>query len=240
MEENRWQRSEIVLGKKAIEALQKKHVVVCGIGGVGSYALEAFARSGIGTITLIDKDEVDITNCNRQLIALQSTIGKDKVQVAKDRIQNINPNIGVKIYKEEITADNITILLQNKKVDYVVDAVDNIEAKVAIIGYCYRHHIDCISCMGMGNKCNPLDIKVADIYQTTMCPLAKIMRKRLKELQIPHQKVVYSTERPKTRTEAQKAEYGNTLGSLPFVPSVGGLIMASCVVQDLIEKIEKK
>lgn len=229
MEETIYQRTEIVIGKENVNKLKNKHVLICGIGGVGSFALEAIARCGISNITIIDKDIVDVTNINRQLIALQSTVGKSKVEVARERLMDINKDISIVAIKENITSDNISEII-NKKIDYVVDAVDNIEAKVAIIAECNKKNIKCISCMGMGNKLNPLDIKVADIYKTNTCPLAKIMRKKLKESGIKKQKVVFSTEIP-----VEKKINTNTLGSVSFVPSVAGLVIASEVIKDIID-----
>lgn len=234
MKENCYHRTQILIGKENVEKLKKQHVVICGIGGVGSYALEALARIGIGEITIVDKDVVDVTNINRQIIALNGTIGKYKVNVAKDRVHEINEEILVHTMNMEINKENVEQLFQ-EKIDYVVDCVDNIEAKIAIIQNCYHRNIKCISCMGTANKLNPLDLKVEDIYKTTMCPLAKLMRKNLKQIGIKKQKVVYSTEIPKKRTKEEKEVYGNTLGSVSFVPSCAGLIIASEVVKDLLE-----
>ncbi|MDO4282290.1 MAG: tRNA threonylcarbamoyladenosine dehydratase [Clostridia bacterium] len=229
MEDSIYQRTEIVIGRENINKLKNSHVLVCGIGGVGSYALEAIARSGVGNITIIDKDIVDVTNINRQLIALESTVGKDKVKVAQERLIDIHKEANIKAIKANITSENINQIIKGD-IDYVVDAVDNIEAKVAIITECSKKNIKCISCMGMGNKLNPLDIKVADIYKTSTCPLAKCMRRKLKDAGIKKQKVVFSTEIP-----VQKKVETSTLGSVSFVPSVAGLIMASEVIKDLLK-----
>lgn len=230
MEDSIYNRTEIVIGKDSVEKLKKSHVLICGIGGVGSYVLEAIARAGVLNITIVDKDIIDITNINRQLIALNSNIGKDKVDVAKSRVMNINKDANVIAIKQDITPNNIFSLFQGKNIDYVVDAVDNIDAKIAIITECQKRNIKCISSMGMGNKLNPLDIKVADIYKTNTCPLAKTMRKRLKEIGVKRQKVVFSTEIP-----VEKKIDTKVLGSVPFVPSVAGLVIASEVVKDLIK-----
>lgn len=230
MEDSIYNRTEIVIGKDSVEKLKKSHVLICGIGGVGSYVLEAIARAGVLNITIVDKDIIDITNINRQLIALNSNIGKDKVDVAKSRVMDINKDANVIAIKQDITPNNIFSLFQGKNIDYVVDAVDNIDAKIAIITECQKRNIKCISSMGMGNKLNPLDIKVADIYKTNTCPLAKIMRKRLKEIGIKRQKVVFSTEIP-----VEKKIDTKVLGSVPFVPSVAGLVIASEVIKDLIK-----
>lgn len=229
MEDSIYQRTQIVIGTQNVEKLKKSHVLICGVGGVGSYALEAIARSGVGKITIVDKDVVDITNINRQLIATTSTIGEDKVDVARTRINDINKEANVIAIKKNITLETIKEIL-TEDMDYVVDAVDNIDAKVAIITECNKKNIRCISSMGMGNKINPLDIKVSDIYKTNTCPLAKIMRKKLKERGIKNQKVVFSTEIP-----VEKKIDTKTLGSVSFVPSVAGLVIASEVIKDLIK-----
>ncbi len=229
MENSIYHRTSILLGKDNIEKLKKSNVLICGVGGVGSYVLEALTRVGVGSITIVDKDIVDVTNINRQLIALNSTIGMDKVEVAKNRCKDINPDININALKIKIDSESISSIFSNTNFDYVVDCVDNIEAKVAIIGYANQYGLKCISSMGAANKLNPLEFKVADIYKTQMCPVAKIMRKKLKEIGIKKQKVVYSTEQP------IKNSVDNTLGSVPFVPSVCGLIIASEVVKDIIK-----
>lgn len=227
--EDIYQRTSIIIGNNNIEKIKSTHVLVCGIGGVGSFVVEALARIGVGEITIVDKDKVDITNINRQLIALNSTVGKYKVEVEKDRIKDINPNILVNILYTNITNDNIDKVIQ-AKIDYIVDCVDNIEAKIAIISKAHERGIRCISCMGMGNKLNPLDIFVDDIYNTHTCPLARVIRKKLKTIGIKKQKVVFSIEKPIKNNE----NIDNTLGSVSFVPSVAGLIIASEVVKDLL------
>lgn len=230
--ESIYNRTEILLGKESVNTLKLKHVMVCGIGGVGSYALEALARIGIGKITIVDKDVIDITNINRQLLALNSTIGKDKVEVAKKRISDINNKIVIDALKLDINKNNVEELILNKNIDYVVDSVDNVEAKIAIIDICHKNNIKCISCMGTANKINPLELKIADIYKTNTCPLAKIIRKRLKEINIKKQKVLFSTELPKKNSNEQS---NNILGSVSFVPSAAGIIIASEVVKDLLD-----
>lgn len=234
MEDTIYNRTEIILGKDNVDKLKTKHIMICGIGGVGSYCLEALSRIGVGIFTIIDKDRVDITNVNRQIIATMDTIGEDKVNIAKKRVELINKEAKVTALKLNLTKDNIEEILKDKSIDYVVDCVDNIEAKLAIILQCNKKNIKCISSMGMGNRLNPLDIKIDDIHNTKICPLARIMRKRLKEEGIKKQKVVYSVELPKKKTDEEKKLYSNTLGSVPFVPSVAGLVMASEVVKDII------
>ena len=223
-----YDRTEIVLGKEKLEILKKSHVVICGIGGVGSYTLEALARIGVGHITVVDKDVVDITNINRQIIATVDNVGNSKVEVAKKRVSLINPAIKVEAVKEFIDESNIPMYI-TKDVDYVVDAIDSTESKIALIKYCKKEDIKIISSMGTANKLDPLKLTVTDISKTEMCPLAKIVRKRLKEEGITKVKVVYSTE-PAIKTNT------TILGSVSFVPSVAGLIIASEVVKDLTNK----
>ena len=223
-----YDRTEIVLGKEKLEILKKSHVVICGIGGVGSYTLEALARIGVGHITVVDKDVVDITNINRQIIATVDNVGNSKVEVAKKRVSLINPAIKVEAVKEFIDESNIPMYI-TKDVDYVVDAIDSTESKIALIKYCKEQDIKIISSMGTANKLDPLKLTVTDISKTEMCPLAKIVRKRLKEEGITKVKVVYSTE-PAIKTNT------TILGSVSFVPSVAGLIIASEVVKDLTNK----
>ena len=221
-----YNRTEIVLGKEKLEKIKSSKVCICGIGGVGSFAMEALARIGVGQITIIDKDKVDITNINRQLIATVDNVDIPKVEAGKNRINSINPNIIVKPYEVYITKDNVSEYIDNTY-DYVIDAIDSVESKVAMIKYCYENNIKIISSMGMANRLEPLSIKVSDIYKTKMCPLAKVMRKRLKEENIKELKVVYSEENAiKSNTKE--------LGSVSFVPSVAGLVIASEVIKDII------
>lgn len=225
-----YDRTIKLLGVDSVDKLKEKHIVICGIGGVGSYVVEICARIGIGEITVIDKDVVDISNINRQIIALNSTINMSKVEVAKNRILDINKEAKLHTIYDNITKDNISSLLNFKNIDYVVDAVDNFEAKIAIIKYCHDNNIKCISSMGMGNRLNPLDIKVGDIYETSVCPLARKVRKELKGLGIKKQKVIYSIEVPITKTKDK------VIGSVPFVPSVAGIVIASEIIKDIIKK----
>lgn len=222
-----YRRTKLVTGNQGLEKLKKSKIVICGIGGVGSFTMEALARIGIGSITVIDKDKVDVTNINRQIIADTKTIGLAKVLVAKERINNINPEIKVKTIEGYIDSSNLEEYLSNA--DYIIDAIDSVESKLWIISYAKENNIPVISSMGMANRLNPMDIKVGDIEKTEMCPLAKIIRKRLKEMNISKVKVVYSIEAP------IKNESG-VLGSVSFVPSVAGLIIASEVVKDIIGK----
>ncbi len=222
-----YSRTKLLIGQNNLEKIKKARVVICGIGGVGSYVMEALARIGIGNITVIDKDKVDISNINRQIIADVENVDRSKALIAKERINRINPSIQVKDIEGYIDSSNVKKYLENA--DYIVDAIDKIESKLAIISYAKENNIKVISSMGMANRLNPLDIRVGDISKTEMCPLAKIIRKRLREMNISKVKVVYSLEEPiKNNTGA--------LGSVSFVPSVAGLIIASEVVKDIIGK----
>ena len=223
---SKFDRTEMLIGKDNIEKLKAARVAVFGVGGVGGYTVEALARSGVGTLDLIDKDMVDETNINRQIIALNSTVGKPKVEVAKERCLDINPNITVNIhqifYLPE-TADQFNF----SDYDYVVDAIDTVTGKLQLIEAAKKANVPVISSMGAGNKLNPADFEVADISETSVCPLAKVMRKELKDRGIENVKVVYSKEQPiKVNQQAP--------GSIAFVPSTVGLIIASEVIKDII------
>ena len=222
-----YQRTELVIGKENLEKIRNAKICICGVGGVGSYALEALARIGVGNITIIDADVVDITNVNRQLIATVDNVGNSKVEEAKKRINSINPSVAVTAIHDFIDSSNVEKYI-TQELDYVIDAIDSVESKIAIIKACKQKNIKIISSMGMANRLDPLKIKVADISKTEMCPLAKVIRKRLKQEGIQKVKVAYSTE------EAIKPKDGK-LGSVSFVPSVAGLVIASEVVRDLIE-----
>ena len=223
--ENQFSRTELIIGKEKLEVLKKAKVAVFGIGGVGSYVVEGLARAGIGNFILVDKDEVSISNINRQIIATHSTVGKIKVDVAKERILSINPNAKVEVYKEFFMPETTGIL--DETIDYIVDSVDTVTAKIELIVRANKMNIPIISCMGTGNKMDPTKFEIADIYKTSVCPLAKVMRKELKTRGIKKLKVLFSKE------EAIKTE-GN-IGSLSFVPSVAGLIIAGEVIKDLIK-----
>ena len=223
-----YQRTELIIGKENLEKLKNSKVCICGIGGVGSYVLEALARVGVGNITIIDKDNVDITNINRQLIATVDNVGNPKVTEATKRINSINPQIKVTSIKDFIDSSNVEEYI-TVDYDFVIDAIDSVESKIAIIKNCKKNDIKIISSMGMANRLDPLKIKVADISKTEICPLAKVVRKRLKEEEINNVKVVFSTE------NAIKTQ-GKELGSISFVPSTAGLIIASEVVKDIINE----
>lgn len=232
--ENWLAREELLIGEKNVKKLANSTVAIFGCGGVGSYAVEGLARAGIGSFVLIDNDIVDITNINRQLIADTTTIGKDKVEVEKERILKINPNAKVEIHKEFYNEQNNNDLVK-EDYDYIVDAIDSVKSKILLIKTAHAKNIKIISAMGMGNKLNPTMIEVADISKTEVCPLAKVVRKKLKEEGIYHTKVVYSKELP-TRADNSE-ENKKTTASISFVPSVCGLIMASEIVKDLCNEL---
>ena len=223
--DNVYQRTEQILGKENLEILQKANLCIIGIGGVGSYTIEALARTGIGNITIIDKDIIDATNINRQLIATKNNIGNIKVEEAKIRIQQINPNVNVNSICDKINEDNITKYI-TEEYDYIIDAIDDVSGKIDIIKRCKEINIPVISCMGTANKLDPMKLKIADISKTEMCPLAKAVRKKLKEQGITKVKVVFSTEQPKKDKDV--------LGSLAYVTGTAGLIIAAEVVKDLM------
>lgn len=229
---NEFTRTELLIGKTGVEKLKNSKVIVYGIGGVGSYVVEALARAGIGHIVIVDFDKVDITNINRQLLATHSTIGKDKIEVMKERILDINPNAMVEAYKPD-EIENGEESLINNSVTYVVDAIDTITNKIKLIERANKENVKIISATGAANKLDPTAFEVADIYKTSMCPVCKILRKELKQRGIKHLKVVYSKEIPiKPKIEEKTNE--RVLGSISFVPSVAGLIIASQVVKEII------
>ena len=226
-------RTSLIVGEDGIEKLKNSNVIIFGVGGVGSFAAEAIARAGVGNLTIVDFDEVDITNINRQLPALHSTVGKSKVEVMRDRILDINPNINLRAVKSLYSAETSEEILC-EDYDYVVDAIDMVSSKIKLIETCKEKGLNIISSMGMGNKLDPTKIVVTDIHKTTMCPLAKVMRKELRDRKIKKLKVVYSTEQPAELKNKVMNGKKVTPGSISFVPSVGGLILASVVINDLL------
>ena len=235
MEKNFTTRTGLIIGDEGINKLKNSNVIVFGVGGVGSFAAEAIARAGVGNLTIVDFDDVDITNSNRQLPALHSTVGKYKVEVMKDRILDINPDINIKAIREVYNKDTRESILC-EDYDYVVDAIDMVTSKIHLIETCKNKGLEIISSMGMGNKLDPTKIEVTDIHKTTICPLARVMRKELKDRKIKKLKVVYSTEQPKELKKKILNGKKVTPGSVSFVPSVGGLIIASVVINDLLNK----
>lgn len=230
----RFQREELLIGKENLDRLKDSHVAVFGLGGVGGFVVEALARAGVGELTLVDFDTVDITNINRQLIATQDTVGKEKAALFKERVLSINPDIKVNAFVEKFTRETAPQFFEAAFYDYVVDAIDIVTSKLDLIENAVHKKIPIISSMGMGNKIDPTMIQVADLYKTSVCPLAKVMRRELKSRGIKKLKVVYSTELPikPANDTGDRAKMFN-VGSVSFVPSVAGLIMASQIVKDI-------
>ena len=229
-------RIEMIYGEKGMEKLHAAKVAVFGIGGVGGYVVEALARSGIGHLLLVDKDVVSVTNINRQIVALHSTVGKSKVKVMKDRCLDINPNVIVE-EKERFFLPENSGSFDFNGYSYIVDAVDTVTAKIEIIKKAKEADIPVISCMGAGNKIDPTKFMVADIEKTTVCPLARVMRRELRARGIKDVKGLFSTEKPvETVTDkgVEKKGMGTAPGSTAFAPSVAGLIIAGTVINDLI------
>ena len=231
MEESAFCRTKILIGDEGLEKLKNAKVAVFGVGGVGSFVVEALARAGVGSFVLIDKDQVSLSNINRQLIATHETIGKLKVDVAKERILSINPEAKVATFAEFFMPGNTNIL--NNSITYIVDAIDTVTAKIELVMQAQKLGIPIISSMGTGNKLNPCLFEITDIYKTQVCPLAKVMRKELKQRGVKHLKVLYSKEEPKK--SGIIGENGKAIpGSISFVPSVAGLIIAGEVIKDLL------
>lgn len=233
---NQFSRTEMLFGKKAMQKLASARVAVFGIGGVGGYVVEALARSGIGALDLIDNDTVSLTNINRQIIATLETVGKYKVDIAAQRVKEINPDCAItahKIFYLPETACEIDFI----NYDYVVDAIDTVAGKLAIIEKAYNCGVRVISCMGTGNKTDQTAFRVADINQTSVCPLARVMRRELKKRGITALKVVYSREEPLKPLEnsGEASQRREIPASCAFVPSVAGLIIAGEVIKDLIK-----
>jgi tRNA A37 threonylcarbamoyladenosine dehydratase len=245
-------RTELLIGKEALDKLKESKVVVFGIGGVGSFTVEALVRAGVGNIVLIDDDTVCLTNLNRQIHATFKTISKNKVEVMKERILEINPKCNVETFQTFVTPDNIGEII-SQDTDYVVDAIDTVSSKIGLVIWCQDHNIPIISCMGTGNKLDPTQFKVADIYKTKVCPLAKVMRYELKRRGVKKLKVVYSEELPKkpkldevitckdgcvcTNGSRKCTAKRQIPGSISFVPPVAGMILGGEVIKDLIGNI---
>ena len=235
MENNFTTRTSFLVGDDGIKKLNNSNIIVFGVGGVGSFTVEALARAGVGNITIVDFDDVDITNINRQIPALHSTVGRYKVDVMEERILDINPNINIKKIRSLYNKDTSDEIL-TERYDYVVDAIDMVSSKIHLIETCEKKGLKIISSMGMGNKLDPTKIVVTDIHKTSTCPLAKVMRKELRDRGIKKLKVVYSTEQPIELKKKVMNGRKVTPGSVSFVPSVGGLIIASVVINDLLNK----
>ena len=233
--EEKFSRTEMLIGNDGMKKLADAKVAVFGLGGVGSFVCEGLARSGIGNFILVDFDKVDESNINRQLIATEKTIGKYKVDLMKERILEINPDANVEIYREFYAADSkIDIITED--LSYAVDCVDTIMAKITIICNCDALDVPVISAMGAGNKLDPTMFEVADIYETSVCPLARIMKKDLRKRNIEKLKVVYSKEHPINTTDhaINQGKKFKVKGSVSFVPSVAGLIIAGEVIKDIV------
>ena len=244
-------RTELLIGKEGLDKLRNSKVIVFGIGGVGSFTVEALARAGVGNLILVDDDTVCLTNLNRQIHATYKTISKNKVEVMKERVLSVNRNCNVETIQVFVTPDNLEEIIPDD-VDYVVDAIDTVSAKIALAVYCEQKGIKLMSSMGTGNKLNPAEFKVADIYNTKVCPLAKVMRYELRKRGVKKLKVVYSEEMPrKPKVEdvvtcktgcvctggTKKCSAKRQIpGSVSFVPPVAGMIIASEVVKDLIKE----
>lgn len=247
---NQFSRTELLIGKEGIKKLQKAKVAIFGIGGVGSFVVEGLVRAGVENFVLVDDDKICLTNLNRQIIATRKTIGKYKVDVMKERILEINPNANVETYQEFYMPNSENKIL-DKTIDYVVDSIDTVTAKIELAMNCNELGIPIISSMGTGNKLDPSRFEITDIYKTSICPLAKVMRKELRKREIKKLKVIYSKEEPikpdetlecscKTNcicppgTKRKCAERNQVPGSISFVPSVAGLMIAGEVIKDII------
>ena len=237
MEENQFSRTELLIGEDGVEKLKNAKVAIFGIGGVGSYVVEGLARAGVGTLVLVDNDEVSVSNINRQIIATYKTIGKSKIEVAKERILEINPDAKVEIYKEFFEPTSREIF--NESFDYIIDAIDTVTSKIELVIRANKYSVPIISCMGTGNKLDPTKFEITDINKTSVCPLAKVMRKELRTRGIKKLKVLYSKEEPIKFKDNQENDNNESRkkfpGSISFVPSVAGLIIAGEVIKDIIK-----
>ncbi len=224
--EYEFSRTERLIGSRALERLKDSHVMVFGIGGVGSHCIEALARGGVGHLTLIDSDRVSISNINRQSIALHSTIGQYKTRVMRARLLDINPKLCVQVSEEFVLPENVTGFF-GEKPDFVIDAIDTVAAKLALAKLAAERGIPLISCMGTGNKLDPSAFEIADIYETSVCPLCRVMRRELKQRNVDRLTVLYSREKPLVSAREP--------GSVSFVPPVAGLRLAGYVLRQLSE-----
>ena len=227
---NQFSRTELLIGKEGIEKLQNAKVAIFGIGGVGSFVVEGLVRAGVGHLVIVDYDKYDVTNINRQLGAMHSTIGKYKVDVMKKRILDINPNAKVEAYKPDEIEGGETSLIDSS-INYVVDAIDTMTNKLKLIEKAKAENVRIITATGAGNKLDPTKFEVSDIYKTSVCPVCKILRKELRKRNIKDLKVLYSKENP---MKPKQKEGEKTLGSISFVPSVAGLIISGEVIKDIL------
>lgn len=246
---NQFSRTELLIGREGIEKLKGSTVAIFGIGGVGSYTAEALCRCGVGRLILIDYDDICITNINRQIHATRKTVGKSKVDTMKERLLDINPDAQIVLHKELYNEESSDRLLL-PEYDYVVDAIDMVSSKISLVTKCIEMKIPVISCMGAGNKLDPTKLEITDIYKTSVCPLAKVMRYELRKRGVRKLKVVYSKEEPITpikdvedfkencicssKETANSAKRRQIPGSISFVPSAAGLAIASAVVRDIL------
>ena len=231
-----FQRQVLLIGEENYKKLNGASVIVFGVGGVGGFTVEALVRAGIGKLSVVDFDTVDITNLNRQVIATHNSVGKVKVDLIKERALSINPNLEIKTYQEKFSHDTQDIFFQDKQYDYIVDAIDLVSCKLSLIERAKKDGIPIISSMGTGNKLDPTKFEVSDISKTSVCPLAKVMRRELKNRGIKKVKVVYSKEQPKKPENKDGGREKNVnVGSISFVPSVAGLIIAGEVIKDICD-----
>ncbi|MFI3226458.1 MAG: tRNA threonylcarbamoyladenosine dehydratase [Clostridia bacterium] len=235
MNKNQSIRTEMLLGSDALLKLKNAHILVIGLGGVGSFSVEALARTGIGSLTLCDHDTIAVSNINRQLCALHSTVGKFKADVLNDRALDINPDLKIRVIREYYTAENRDEIL-DIKYDYIIDAIDSVTSKLDLIKTAHERNIPIISAMGTGNKLDPSKFEICDISKTSVCPLARVMRRELKNRKIYKHTVLFSKEIPLKPTQLDDIPQGkgNVPGSISFVPSTAGLMLAGYVIKQLI------
>ena len=240
---NEYSRTELLIGAPALEKLKGASVMVFGVGGVGSHCIEALARSGIGTLILIDNDTVSLTNINRQSIAYHSTVGRMKTEVMAERIRDIDPAITVRTHETFVLPENLAGILEQEeklcggKIDYIIDAIDTVSAKIALVEEARRRKIRLISSMGTGNKLHPELFEIADLSETSVCPLCRVMRRELKNRGVTHLKVLYSREKPVDvngrETGEDTGKRRSVPGSISFVPPAAGLLIAGEVIREL-------
>lgn len=232
---NEFCRTELLIGPTGIDKLKNSKVIVFGVGGVGSFVVEALTRAGVGSLVLVDNDTICISNLNRQIHATQATAGMVKVEAMKERVLSINPNCNVEAKQVYLNADNLEELVTTD-IDYVVDAIDTVTSKLALAEYCYKNNISIMSSMGTGNKIDPTRFEVTDVFKTKVCPLAKVMRSELKKRGVKKLKVVYSEEIPMVpnKGESVPSAKRQTPGSISFVPPVAGMIIGGEVIKDLV------
>lgn len=239
---NEYSRTELLIGTEGLEKLKTSTVMVFGVGGVGSHCIDALARSGVGRLILIDNDTVSLTNINRQSIAYHSTIGQYKTKVMQERILDINPEIQVSTYEMFVLPDNLKMVFEEKP-DYIIDAIDTVTAKLALVKIAREKDIQIISSMGTGNKLHPELFEITDLSKTSVCPLCKVMRRELKVRGIYHLKVLYSKEMPihtgSRETGEDKGQRRSLPGSISFVPPVAGLLIAGEVIRELVRENKK-